>query len=1473
MVPAPGLSACHPPSGPVTGSTPVVLTGTGFADGPQLAVRFGGTPATDLALIDSVSLRCLTPAGSGSVDVELINGDGQRAALPDGFAYDPDAAPTVRAFAPESGSEAGGTRLTIRGANFAPGASLRVELGAGNPATDTTFVDSNSIECTSPPGSGIVDLRVTSGDGQSAVLEGAYTYYPPWSATDLTHSTGDASDPAIFIGSIGVFYNKGDTLYGSHSDGREIELGDGYNPDGVTGPDGVEHVVWESQGRIIYASSKDDFGEKKAISSSGDSSRPSISVDSKGNVHVAWNENELGAFEILTASSRDGFQRITSVSNNADGSHAPSNAVDADDTVHVVWGGQVGGTRWDIFHASSSDDFETKTNVSSSADESRSPDCSALGSQLRVAWAQQVGASQWDVFTAGSEDAFAAQTQVTSSAEASTAPAIATHPDGTIHLVWEQADDQGGKDIFYASSESWSVLTNVSSSAEESTDPAIAVDSENTAHVAWVENIGGVKQIRYANSQGRPFTPAPILTGCAPDNANPQGGCRAMVTGKYFVRGPSLRVELGAGNFASEYIAFPPFIYFTVPPGAVGPVDVIVTNGDGRRAVLEDGFVYNPPPTITACSPDKGPESGGMPVKISGEHFVHGHSLFVMFGTELATEVVVLNPNTISCRAPKGAGIVEVRVQNGDEQEAEPLENGFSYQTPWSDPENLTRTGNVDSPSFAVDGQGVLHMAWSDDSDGPIDVVYANSNDFSARKNLSTSADDSVGPSLAVDSSGVVHIGWLERLAGGTASEIFYANSSSDWMVSNISLNSESEYGDYGPDRPSIAPLSGGGAQLVWSQWVYDENLAQFFHDVCYASSSNGWSISNVSDSAAESHVPKIASSVGGVHVVWEEWVDDANHEVFYAASPGWEKTNVSNTALYSENPELAVHGTTGVHVVWEEHSGGIDSTEVYCAGSSNGWAAVNVSRTAEQPSVGPSVAVDGDGAAHVAWEEIVEGYSNVRYAFSPSWGAQQITETADNDSSVAPLIAIDANGIVHFVWERYHGGDYDAYYRSSKAMRIAACIPDNCPKAGGSRIDVAGANLDAPTQLEVAFGEGNASGRVEGSTWGLNCDAPPGEGTVDLIVTRQGGGTATLEDGFRYTDWHGEKIVDPTSGSTYPALALDARDVPHVAWEEGGEVYYANAADGWARVNVSNTPLDSSRPSIAVGGDGKVHVAWAEWTDTGDEQIQYSNSGWDWSVKQTIGNGQAPCLAVGPYHVTHVAWSCDAGVCYANHATAWRPETIWETSGSTSPVLVVDERGVAHVAWGESVASSIPGTHAYANEEVYYANFATGWRVVNVSETLAPFEVEGETLVGSSILPSIALDGGGVAHVAWTELTHYDIDYYKPYCEIYYANASAGWTNMSVFHSDDPTNAYRAGPSLAAEKSGQLHVAWSRNGELMYAAGPPGDLVEELVYDTKLISLRPSLAVDARGVAHVAWQEGDANSRPEKLFYSDNAP
>lgn len=179
---APNVISVDPSIGAPAGGTPVTIevdTSAGVT-----AVAFGATPATSVAIADATHVTCVSPAGSGVVDVRVTNGAGQSGVVAaDSFTY--VTVPTITKLTPDSGSFTGGTTVTVKGAGFAAvddSVPANVLFGALPCQSFTVSSDTKILAVAPASGTGAVQVTVTSPAGTSAIgaqTTFTYTSAPP----------------------------------------------------------------------------------------------------------------------------------------------------------------------------------------------------------------------------------------------------------------------------------------------------------------------------------------------------------------------------------------------------------------------------------------------------------------------------------------------------------------------------------------------------------------------------------------------------------------------------------------------------------------------------------------------------------------------------------------------------------------------------------------------------------------------------------------------------------------------------------------------------------------------------------------------------------------------------------------------------------------------------------------------------------------------------------------------------------------------------------------------------------------------------------------------------------------------------------------------------------------------------------------------------------------------------------------------
>ena len=207
------------------------------------------------------------------------------------------------------------------------------------------------------------------------------------------------------------------------------------------------------------------------------------------------------------------------------------------------------------------------------------------------------------------------------------------------------------------------------------TPPRVAGETEIEIHFP---DSGGLlverQKFLYTN------TPSTTLT-MAPTNGPSMGGGTGIVTGDSFALGAVVKV---GDNAATDVVVTPTLIYFTIPSGTAGTIDVAVTNPGGRDWILEKGYTYNPfpPPVIRQIRPIEGPVDGGTEILVRGGNFRDGTTVFIN-GIEVE-QLDSLSSTEIRLKTPPlPFGHKDIRVVNPDGQQVV-QKQGFTYNAPLS---------------------------------------------------------------------------------------------------------------------------------------------------------------------------------------------------------------------------------------------------------------------------------------------------------------------------------------------------------------------------------------------------------------------------------------------------------------------------------------------------------------------------------------------------------------------------------------------------------------------------------------------------------------------------------------------------------------------------------------------------------------------------------------------------------------------
>jgi hypothetical protein len=712
--PAPTVSSVAPSSGPATGGTSVTVTGTGFLSGA--AVKFSGTAATNVAVINDTTLVCTTPAlPPGSSTVTVTNVDGQSGALAHAFTF--IGPPEVTTVAPTSGTSNGGTIVTLEGSGFREGAGVLV---GGSPATNVTVESSTRLTATTPAhAAGVVDVIVRNSDNQSGTLMGGYTYVSPAapSVTAISPGSGPSTGGTLVTITGTGFVN-----------GSQVKVG------GVA----ATSVTYVSATQLTAVTGAHAAGPVNVDVTNPDGSAGTLTGG------YTYEPDPAPALTGITP-GRGPTSGGTTVT--LTGAHFKSGAT-------VLFGGTA-GTVTQLSATSLTVKTPARGSIGAVDVVVRNPDqqTATLLGGFTYDWGASPGVSSVTPghgsaaggtsitvhgtgFVAGATVTLGgtAATQVNVVSPTQLTAVTAPRASGTVSVVVKNTDNQSGTLDNGYTYDPLPVLTVASVSPNNGPasggtrvtltgtnfvdGASVKFGSVEAASVTFVSSTSltavtapqtaGTVGVTVTNPDGESASlssaytynpaPAPTVSNITPGSGPSTGGTPVTINGAHFVDGVTVTFD----GMAATSVTFGSSTSLTAvtPPHAAGAVTVVVKNPDDLQASVADGFTYiaPPAPSVTSLTPTSGLSTGGTQVTINGAHFVDGAT--VKFGTLPATSVSFGSGSSLTAIAPAQAvGTVSVTVINPDGQSGT-LSNAYTY----TEPPKLTVTSI--NPSSGVTNGG-----------------------------------------------------------------------------------------------------------------------------------------------------------------------------------------------------------------------------------------------------------------------------------------------------------------------------------------------------------------------------------------------------------------------------------------------------------------------------------------------------------------------------------------------------------------------------------------------------------------------------------------------------------------------------------------------------------------------------------------------------------------------------------------------
>jgi hypothetical protein len=661
----PVISSISPLTGSTAGGTSVTITGTSFT-GATL-VTFSGIAATNLSIVNSTTITCITPirsTGAAGIIVKTLYGTSVAFSA---FTY--ITPPNITGISPSSGGIAGGTNVTIRGTNFT-GATL-ITFG-GLSATSLSIVNSTTITCITPVRSaGAVGIIVTTGGGPSGAFS-SFTYVTPPNITSISQLTGSTE------GGTNV------TITGTNFTGATSVTFDGLaattinvvnnttitciTPAHITGVVGI--IVTTAGGSSDAFSSFTYITPPNItdISSSFGSTLGGTNVTITGTNFTGATLVTFGGLSATTINVLNSttITCITPARTTAGAvgiivttGGGPSGAFSqftyitppAISTISLSSGSTLGGTNVTI----TGTNFTGATLVTFGGLAATTINVVNSTTITCITPARTSAGAVGIIVTTGggSSGAFSSFTYITSSVISSISPSTGGIAGGTSVTIT-------GINFTGATSVTFDGIAATTINVLNSTTITCITPAHSNGAVGIIVTTGGGPSDAFSFFT---YIIPPSITDISPSSGINTGGTSVTITGTNFT-GATLVTFGGIAATTINVVNSTTISCITPTVRGDGAVGIIVTTGGGPSDAFSS-FTYITPPVISSISPSSGGIAGGTNVTITGKNFTGATS--VSFDGLAATTINVVNSTTITCIAPARttAGAVGIIVTTG----------------------------------------------------------------------------------------------------------------------------------------------------------------------------------------------------------------------------------------------------------------------------------------------------------------------------------------------------------------------------------------------------------------------------------------------------------------------------------------------------------------------------------------------------------------------------------------------------------------------------------------------------------------------------------------------------------------------------------------------------------------------------------------------------------------------------------------
>ncbi len=534
------------------------------------------------------------------------------------------------------------------------------------------------------------------------------------------------------------------------------------------------------------------------------------------------------------------------------------------------------------------------------------------------------------------------------------------------------------------------------------------------------------------------------------------------------------------------------------------------------------------------------------------------------------------------------------------------------------------------------------------------------------------------------------------------------------------------------------------------------------------------------------------------------------------------------------------------------------------------------------------SMAVDAAGLPTVAWYELTGNQYNPRYeVFVQRWdGSSWSAPAAESPSAQAvaagspynqrPVVALDgatpvvlwasspdgAYGNYRILLARFHNGAWEGYTDPGGANSAT----DGFAVGGMGLYTLA---LDAQSRPIIAWVDGDLHVKQwTGSDWA-------GLTSAQGVSLALGSEPSIIVDGqgAPLMAWR-KQAVNPSSYNIY------------VARWDGGQ--WSEVSPGSASgLGVSNSIATSSSPSVAITSGGHPYVVWKETFGMTESQIQgrlFDGTRWQrlgatdgagGGVSNTFLNSTRPSVAFDSAGYPVVAWEEEIGFKSQIFVKRWDGAQ-WQEYIDASGKGSASDKGISnhdHACSCPSIqvdASDHPIVtwHGYApntariarvrrwdgqNWVEYVDASGSGSAIPGVGGATCP-----ELLMDSQSRPFLLMSGGG----SGVNVRYWDGQNWQGYPDAAEGVDSSGYAHFALDSADQPVVVWRGGGSITAERPFNVFVRrWDGQAWVDYvgASGVGATGTGGISQTNSWWSyFNPMVVLDKNDHPIVAWEEGE---------------